>query len=197
MELQFLTGGLAGAVLTIAFNGSERWLRPRIAILFQNEEPGCRVDTNVVGQQQPTHRYVRLKVKNAGRSTALGISVSVTKLTFTAPGSGERNFAEEVLDLKLSLHEELAPFPLAPGAHRYVDLAHTNRTDGSHWYDFHIHPARLRLQGYGTDAGTYGAEVYAVAENAKPASRFVTWNWDGGFPGLAITGNEPIGRLFH
>jgi hypothetical protein len=178
---------LAGGALTITIQWiRQRWLRPRIEILFRNAEPGCCVDTNVVGGTEPVHRYVRLKVINVGRSTALGVTVCVTKLTFTAPGAGSRLFAEEVLDLKLSMHEGTAPFPLAPGAHRYIDLAHTNRNDRSHWYDFHIHPARLREQGFGTNPGTYGAEIFLVAENAKAVPQFVTWSWDGGFPGLTI-----------
>jgi hypothetical protein len=81
-------------------------------------------------------------------------------------------------------------FLLAPGAHRFVDLAHTQLDGRSHQYDFHWHPARLRLHGFGTRAGTYGAEVFAVAENAKVLRRYVTWSWDGDFPGLKINSNK-------
>jgi hypothetical protein len=98
-----------------------------------------------------------------------------------------------VLDLKLSL--QLTPvlsFLVGPGAHRYVDVAHSNRSDHSHWYDFHIHPARLRHQGFGTKAGTYGVEIFVVAENAKAVQRYVTWSWDETFPGLQIIANAEV-----
>ena len=67
-----VTGGLAGAALSIITQWISRWwLRPRLEILFANEEPGCRIDTNVAGGTDPVLRFIRLKVKNSGRSTAL------------------------------------------------------------------------------------------------------------------------------
>ena len=41
---------------------------------------------------------------------------------FEAPGVGSRTFSEEVFDLKLTHLNDITPFFLAPGAHRYVDL---------------------------------------------------------------------------
>src|SRR5260221_9233590 len=102
-----------------------------------------------MGETQPSQCYVRLKVQNCGRSTALGVSVCVTELTFKAPGSGSRQFKEEVLDLKLALQSKpILSFFIAPGGHRYVDVARTERDNCSHHYDFHIHPVRLREQSF-------------------------------------------------
>jgi hypothetical protein len=59
-----LTGGLAGATLTLIVNWIKgRWQKPQILVLFHNDEPGCRVDTNVLGGTDPILRFVRLKVK--------------------------------------------------------------------------------------------------------------------------------------
>ena len=91
-------------------------------VLFDNAEPGCRVDTNVLGETDPTQGYVRFKVKNSGRSTALGVSACVTKLTFVAPGAGSQIYEEDGLNLKLA-NGRPTPFLLAPGAHRHLDLA--------------------------------------------------------------------------
>jgi hypothetical protein len=63
--------GLAEARIEVVFD------------VFDDDEPGCRTDTNVVGVADPVLRYLRLKVKNSGRSTALGVFACVTKLTFT------------------------------------------------------------------------------------------------------------------
>ena len=187
-----LTGGLAGATLTLVVNWIKgRWLRPQILVLFHNDEPGCRVDTNALGGTDPILRFVRLKVKNSGRSTALGVSVCVTKLTFTAPGAGSRTFEEDVIDLSLA-YARPSPFVLAPGAHRYIDVAQVSKSDLSFSYVFPVYPVRLREQGFGTDTGTYGAEVFVSAENAEAEERFVTWTWDGKFPGLNITSNRAL-----
>jgi hypothetical protein len=168
-------------------------LRPRIEVLFDNAEPGCRVDTNVLGGTEHVMSWVRLKVKNSGRSTARGVSACVTKLTFTAPGVGTRTFAEEVIDLHLAFGL-IGSFILAPGAHRYIDLAHVSKSDLSYSYDFPPweYPVRLREEHFGTDAGTYGAEIFVSANNAEATQRFVTWSWDGKFPGLDITGNRSV-----
>lgn len=185
-----LTGGVAGSALTITSQWiNRRWLRPRLEVLFRNEEPGCRIDTNVRGGTDPVLRFVRLKVKNSGRSTARGVSACVTKLTFTAPGTGSRTFEEDVFDLQLA-YQRPSPFVLAPGAHRYVDLAHVSKSDLSYSYDFSVNP--VRLQGFGTGAGSFGAEIFVSAENAEAEQRFVTWSWDGNFPGLDITGNTSV-----
>jgi hypothetical protein len=154
-------GGLAGSALTLITQSiKQRLLRPRLEVLFNDQERGCCVDTNSIGETEIAARYVRLKIKNSGRSTALGVSVCVTELTFTAPGAGAQEFGEHVLDLKLSLQiEPILSFRLAPGAHRFVDLAHTNRADQTNHYDFHIHPARLTLLGFGTRPGTYDRNI--------------------------------------
>ena len=151
-------GGLAGSALTLISQWFGRlWRRPRLEVLFKNEESGCCVDTNVIGGTEPVARYVRLRLRTPEDPRRLA-----------SRGAETQAFAEEVLDLMLSSQADATlAFLLAPGAHRFVDLARTQRDGRSHQYDFHWHPARLRLHGFGTRAGTYGAEVFAVAENAK------------------------------
>src|SRR5579862_8533368 len=55
-----LTGGLAGAAFTLTAQWITRfWRKPRIQILFDAKEPGCLIDTNVVGQTGSILRFVR------------------------------------------------------------------------------------------------------------------------------------------
>src|SRR5260370_20556664 len=164
-----LTGGVGGSALTIFSQWVSRfWLRPRLKILFQGGESGCCVQTRAAGGPNAT-RYLRLKVRNLGRSTARGVSVHVTKLTFSDPNSGRRIFDEDVMDLRLSLQRgDVLSFPVAPHAYRFVDLVYVNEMELIHHFDFDVPPERLSERGFGTDSGTYGAEILAVAENAKP-----------------------------
>jgi hypothetical protein len=180
-----LTGGLAGATLTIVVNSiKNHWLRPVLLVLFANDEPGCRVDTNVVGENGYSRRFIRLKIKNAGRSTARGVSACVTELSFVAPGTN-RIFRDDVLDL-IPAFGQPSPFLLAPGAHRFVDLAFVGKEPLSFNYVFRNIPARLQEQGLGAKAGSYGARIFVSSENTKAVERFASWNWDGQFPGLDI-----------
>ncbi len=158
-----------------------------LEILFDEDEPGCHINTNFVGGNALVQSYVRLKVRNPGRTTARNVSLCVTRLTFEALGGGVTTFEEEVLDLKVA-NTHQAEFRLAPGAHRYIDLFHTqNMNPGVTFsYDFVATPARLTMLGFA--AGTYRAEVFASAENTASVSGTVSWRFDGTFPGLQIIG---------
>jgi hypothetical protein len=186
-----LSGGLAGSALTLISQSIKQARnRPVINLLFDHSEPGCLVDTSTRSTDQVVQRYLRIKVRNSGRSTAQEVSLSVTRIKFDAPGMGTRTFEEEVLDLKLGLGPAArSVFRLAPGAHQYVDLAHTQLLPSGvaeYLLDFVRTSARLTRLGFG--AGTYRATIFASAKNASSASRDVIWTWDGGFPGLQITG---------
>jgi hypothetical protein len=180
-----LTGGLAGAALTIVVNSLiSYWRRPILTVVFDNREPGCRVDTNVAGQTGYVRRFIRLKIKNEGRSTAHSVSVCVTELTFTAPGTS-RIFKDDVLDL-IPAFNYPSPFILAPNAHRYIDLAFVSKDPVTFSYIFRNIPTRLHEQGFGSRAGAYGAKIFVSSENANAAEQVVSWGWDGQFPGLDI-----------
>jgi len=187
-----LTGGLAGAALTLIVQALIRWwTRPQIEIVFANKEPGCLVDTNIPGGTKDVYRYIRIKVKNTGNSTAFGVFLCTTKLSFISTGTGSRAFRDEVFDL--GVVGKQAPFLLAPGAHRYVDLGHTflNEANGTTSFDYAFkdwRPARLERLGIGTQSGTYKMEIFVSAENAKSVQGIAEWSWDGGFPGLDIKG---------
>lgn len=194
-----LTGGLAGSGLTIFTRWvSGLWLRPRLQIIFaEDPDNGCRIETNVDKTTNQLMRcYVRIKIKNCGRSTDHGVTACVTELTFEAPGASTRNIRAEVFDVKLSHRSDVIPFTLAPHAHRYLDVAHSQRADPpSFWYDLYPHLERLRREGFGISRGNFGAQVFVTADNAKATQRRITWEWDETFPGIVI--QTGAGRLSH
>ena len=95
-----LTGGLAGSLVNLTTNW---WREPSLKILFQENEKGCLITTNFVGGHELVQRYVRLKVRNTGLSTAKDVSVCVVKLRFEEPGETPVDFDDEVLDLKVAM----------------------------------------------------------------------------------------------
>jgi hypothetical protein len=195
-----LTGGLAGSVLTLVSQWClRRWSQPKLEIVFQSEEPGCDVNTPAFRVDQDGNfilhegnrievqqRYLRLKLKNSGRTFAENCSVCITKFEFRAPGQGRRVFEEEVLDLGLAL-TGLTVFNLAAKGHRFLDLARTH-DDPSQGHLFGVCfaqvPARLGRELYG--AGSYKMEVFVAANNAKSKSYDIEWAYDGPAGGLRI-----------
>jgi hypothetical protein len=74
-------GGLAGSALTLISQWiSRRFMRPTLEIVFTNNESGCRLETNFLGQTDIGATYVRLKIKNRGRTMAQNVSVCTTQL---------------------------------------------------------------------------------------------------------------------
>jgi hypothetical protein len=182
-----LTGGLAGSVLTLFIRWiSHLWCRPKLKIIFTEAVDGCA--TNIFYEEnEPTQRWLRIQIKNTGRSTAFSVSGSITQLTLEVQGGGKTTVKDEVFDVRLA-HHDFEPFPLAPGAHRFLDVAHTEKRNPScMFYEFRPgNLARHRLRGLGSDPGNYGATIFVTADNAKPVRSVIRWSWNRTFLGLSI-----------
>jgi hypothetical protein len=186
-----LSGGLAGALFKAVWDW---WWRPILVVRFTPDIDGCVVDTDGIptdANKRPIANaapipcsYLRLHVRNRGWSFARNVSVSVTRITFRAPGAGTRESAEEVLDLKVAMIEKLT-VNLAMGAHRFFDVVHAEG-DNKLVVDFDLAPLRLNSQGY--DAGNYVLRVFVAAENVTSVPATIRWTWNGPKNSLQITG---------
>jgi hypothetical protein len=179
----WLAGGLAGSAFTLISQWIIRfWQRPIINLVFDDKDRGCCI----LSVTTPRRHHLRVKIINKGRSTARDVSACITKLTLDGSMSGHREFSEEVFDLKLTHRNNVSPFILAPGAHRYFDLAHISEEESSSHFDFDLQPNLPRLpdRGFGMYAGDYGAEIFVAADNAEAQRRAITWEWDGHFDGF-------------
>src|SRR5947209_2151575 len=109
-----------------------------------------------------------------------------TVLTHPVPGQPDQEFREEVLDLKLALTGDTVEFRLAPGAHRFVDLCHVQKSNERLYWDFVQGPLRL----YDTifQSGRYRLHVFASSDNSESLAGDVIFSWDGTFEGLHAIG---------
>jgi hypothetical protein len=195
-----LSGGLAGAILTLSVQGFVRWWNiPVLAIVFRGREPGCRVPTHAWSgdeqckphtdpQVKPVaihQQYLRLKIENRGNTFHKNVSACVTNIRFSAPGYGERAFPEEVFDLQLARTGGTV-FNLASEGHRFLDLVHTEDTAQGHSLSFDFVKASVRLAQMGFGAGIYMMKVFVSAENAASISDEVTWSYEGPLGGVKI-----------
>jgi hypothetical protein len=198
-----LTGGLAGALLTLLGQCLWRWWnRPILEIVFR-DEPGCIVPIdgwlldkttgnplkNSLGNpRRGKAQYLRLKIENRGKTFAKNASVCVTQITYRAAGTGEKTFAEEVFELSLApTAGDPMVFNLASGGHRFVDFVHTSLDDENHLelvFDFGKGAHRLAPLNLGS--GSYVVTVFASAENAKSIRREVQWSYGNTLDSLKI-----------
>jgi hypothetical protein len=118
--VSLIGGGLAGAAFTQLVNW---WRQPVLRIVFAASDRGCALDTpaairdesgNIIAQGQ--QRNLRVRVDNEGRSTAHGVNLCVTEITFYPSAGTADIFDEEVLDLSLSLSDRTVAFDLGRGA---------------------------------------------------------------------------------
>ena len=190
-----LTGGLAGAILTLFGNWFLTWRnRPILQIDFNEKEPpGCSVTTPAFlreNQGEPLRdelgnprkfqqHYLRPKVKNIGKTFAKNVSVCVPHISYRKGGAGERIFAEEVFDLKLALAGRPV-FNLASHGHRFVDLVHVQQEAGRKIeLAFDFVGSAVRLQDMEFASGTYEMKVFVSAENANAVEYDLSWSWNG------------------
>jgi hypothetical protein len=210
--LSALTGGLAGAFLTLVGQSVKAWWnRPILSATFREGEPGCEVETPASLENRATgaiiakgqQRYLRLRIENRGSSFAKHVSVCVTRISYTAAGAGAASFAEEVFDLKLALTPDRAVFNLAAGGHRFIDLVHTSvytpiqggpmlppeclpQTGCQARRDFDFLTSPARLEDLGFARGRYSAEIFVSAANAASFRNEFEFSWDGSLNGLRI-----------
>lgn len=190
-----LSSGVMGALIALAGQSLKNWWnQPVLSIRFDRDEHGCEVETkgavtftNIVGQTvtpysvaSSENRFLRIKLLNRGRTSAQNVTVSITRLSFRAPGTGEKDFSEEIFDLKLAGTEQTA-FNLARSGHRFVDLLHTSvftPVNGQVMVEldkpqegcqarryFDVQPSGWRLEDLGMTKGDYRVALLVTADN--------------------------------
>jgi hypothetical protein len=204
-----VTGGLAGAFLTLTGQHAYRFFTRPILKLVLSDVPGCVVPASgwlidaTTGNpirdaggnpRRGATQYLRIKIENRGKTFAQNVSVCVTEITCAVAGSGTTKFEEEVFDLYLANSaQQQSVFNLAAGAHRFVDLVHAaaNEENAAPRSElvFDFGKAAHRLQALKSNTGqqaSYKAKVFAPAENATSITADFSWAFAGTLDSLKI-----------
>lgn len=104
-----LTGGLAGAVVNQSWQFLQNWWRkPELSIEFDETIEGCVVENvpfqNAAAKTSGKKKFLRIRVFNKGRSTALDVQVIIAKIS--RKGSPKWDFEGEVLDALWSISRQ-------------------------------------------------------------------------------------------
>jgi hypothetical protein len=77
------TGGLLGLLLRPTIDRVFTWFfRPRLVIEFPGADPGCEVQTRTTGSSTPNQTYLKIRIRNRGRTTAQKVGIYGARLRY-------------------------------------------------------------------------------------------------------------------
>jgi hypothetical protein len=190
-----LTGGLAGAVLTqLVQLGRACWLKPVLSVDFSEGDSGCiveDVEAKAMSEQAQTPadpqgalfklKYLRLGVRNTGRTTALDVQVIVDKITVVE--SKQTTYRGEVMDFGWAHIGFKADIP--SNTRRFADICKCAYSDNptSLWLCAPTGWAKFQKDN---PAGKFSLDVYVAARNAKTVPKTITFQFQRTAESLTI-----------
>ena len=189
------SGGLAGALLTVSWQWFRAWFdSPRLTASFDGNIPGCLIQTPAGFLQKDLadiartcrQHYVRLKVKNAGRTVARGVVANLVEIRQTNAQGVTTEFSDEVLDLVVGLVGGTTIPVLPRGCHRFFDIAHVEQRDDTIAHHFDVKATPFRLADLKFGPGKFEAKIQVAAENADPITTSARWSWNGTIDGVSV-----------
>ena len=180
-----LTGGLMGAFLNQIFQMFSEWFqRPVLKAEFSSLIEGCEVD-NVKLVDGTKGKYLRIKVSNNGRTTALDVQVIIAKVS----SEGQNGWASsgEILDALWSHWPEGSGprLDIPSKTPRFADLCAIPKLEGN--VELRICTKLLPAQLQDRELkGTLVFQVYVAARNAKTICKIFKIRFDGTATSLKI-----------
>jgi hypothetical protein len=168
--LTFASGGLGGAVVT---QWVKPWLdRPILALDFDLGIDGCErryIDFGYDDGYQCQRKYLRLRVRNTGRSAAKDVRVIVAAI------SGAIAFRDEVFDVRWS-RGTVTGLDIPSRTYRFVDICHTDYEPRERWLRlFGDEEIKAKID----ELSTIEFEVYVTAANAATREQRIEVQTDG------------------
>jgi len=161
-----ICGGLGGALFNIVWAS---WRAPRLRVEFGTNVEGCTVPDVPYkrGPFEGTRKYLRLKVKNGGLSTAHDVQVIIQGFEF----SNYPPFAGEVLDVLWSS----APTPtiktsIPSRTFRFADICAADDAADSEGFELCAQGNLFQLQHVKPN-GVISLKLSVSASNAKTETR--------------------------
>ncbi len=189
-----LLGGLLGGLLSGAYQHLRDWLdRPRLEIDYEGnaanktEANYTRKDGTAVAEI-----YIRVRVRNMGRSTAKRALVFLTSLKEVHPSGTVPTSYHDSLPLSWPGWDFVPrDIPPAPGVNFYVDLMKVSKDPPGQWIFCVQRSPGDDLKNY---SGVYRFEVTATADNAEAATFEVDVTYEKDWHNLRAV---PVRKLPH
>jgi len=162
-------GTIAASVVAIiiAFLPSiRRWYnRPEFSIEFENKEPFCRCTNLVSGEKA---YWIRLRVKNVGRSIARGCEGKLVRVTDANMKKGRKDF--DPVALRWASTQRYEPIAINKTEYEYLDLVMRKTNDKR---VVHIVADATLLRGINLDPPLtdYIFHIIIYGENVEPLEK--------------------------
>jgi hypothetical protein len=149
------------------------WYAPKLKIEFENGVPYCKSSpTDFYGDSRPAY-WVRLRIRNAGRSSAMNCIGKMLEVRDEQGTCLERYDPETLAWRGLNR----GPIDLAPHDFEYLDVWLTAKDISDmlvRVYDYTDRGGQFRF-----GPGKYTIKVTILADNSKPSSQVFEVAWNG------------------
>jgi hypothetical protein len=181
---QIAAGFAGGAVFATILNTVAAWYRRPVVEVRLVDNAGCYVETKRGDPPTRDAKYLRLRVRNAGRSSVKACQAYLVRIV-RREGGRAVNDAREVVDLGWA-HRGVGPRDIPVGAFFYLDVASIELIAGgsdrlmigeslpNNLSDLLIGPAQFELH------------VLVASDNAEPISKLVKFGFDQSKPELSF-----------
>jgi hypothetical protein len=170
-----IMGFAGGAVVATAINAVVGWLNRPIIMARIVEGAGCYVKTSRGNPPSHDAMFLRLQIKNRGKSSVIGCAAYVTRITRKQPGT-KIDDAQEVLTLHWANSSE-ASVDIPRGAFFYLDVASLDCVPGHSVLGIGADLPNNIAGIFGTP-GQFDLQILIAASNAKPVQRRVVFGYD-------------------
>lgn len=184
----WLGGGLAGAIVTLGTqNITKWWEKPKLAAEFGKEGDGSIIKhalpaSNPDSPAQVIQQWIRVKIKNNGRSTARNVRVIIVYISNKTSDFTSWDFNREIIDCGWShIYETRIDIP--PRTWRFADLFVLEMTEGS---------ADIRFTGKGAENIPGRMEIISIgamitADNCETTTVTLPLRYQGLGKGMTFT----------
>ncbi len=182
LTVALVSGGaaIAGGLLSGAYqHARNHWTRPKLQVDYEGSD-GNKVDSEIKkGEKVVSEIYIRVRVRNGGRSVAKGCRLFLTALhEVHVSGVTQTNWYDS-MPLPWA-GWDFTPRDVPSGPEFYVDVVKVSK-DYSDWIFFKLFASQTNLKNY---RGTYRFRLLATADNADPVVREIDVTYDGDWHNL-------------
>ena len=189
-----LVGGIVAFLIVEYF--VKPWMRPRLVVLYNKDESGCRIDGSWF---DPPRIYIRLKVRNARRQVAKQARAFLTDVQrfdgtkFVATAYCDvlpLAWAYEHMDKEIRTDPKLDGLSLMKDTPAFVDICWTTAPSIYPTLGFTFTPTKYKELI--APNFTYRLTVQAVAEDTNPVKVcLIIKNWNGAWNHIDIYEEPP------
>lgn len=186
--IALFTGGVGGSVCTlltqIVSNGIKA---PKLSLLFDESTEGCSIPKVTYWHRNGDageRKYLRVMVRNKGRTEAKDVQIIVTKIESNV--IPKWSFSGEVFNLVWSSSDSSSRSDIPSLTHRFADVCYADYDPDLRHLTLCATGGNLERLSNADATGRITLEISVAASNARTKKSKVAFEFDGTAAGLKI-----------